>query len=169
MYEELLRFCSYKTIHLKIGQRIWINTCKRRYNDGKKKAPMKMHSPHSFMEMQIKVLVRFHCVSQVALVVKKPVANAGRHKRHRFNPWVRKISCKGDGNPLQYSCLENCIDREARQAAVHRAAQSLTWLKQLSTHPCIQNTTTHMLSWLKKKNWQSCKVKIIIFAGGKMV
>ena len=110
-----------------------------------------MHSLHSFMEMQIKVLVRYHCASQVALVVKKPVANAGRHKRHRFNPWVRKISCKGDGNPLQYSCLENPIDREAWQAAVHRVAQSLTWLKKLSTHPCIQNTTTHLLSWLKKK------------------
>ena len=30
-----------------------------------------------------------------------------RHKRCRFNSWVRKILWKGNGNPLQYSCLEN--------------------------------------------------------------
>ena len=29
--------------------------------------------------------------SQVALVVKNPLANAGRHKRCRLDPWVRKI------------------------------------------------------------------------------
>ena len=29
--------------------------------------------------------------SQVRLLVKNPPANAGRHKRHRFHPWVRKI------------------------------------------------------------------------------
>ena len=29
---------------------------------------------------------------------------------------------EGDGNPLQYSCLENPVDRGAQWAAVHRAA-----------------------------------------------
>jgi len=37
----------------------------------------------------------------------------------------------GNGNPLRYSCLENPMDRGARQAAVHRVAKSWTWL---STH-----------------------------------
>ena len=32
----------------------------------------------------------------------------------------------GHGNPLQYSCLENPIDRGAWQATVHRVAQSQT-------------------------------------------
>ena len=40
----------------------------------------------------------------------------------------------GHGNPLQYSCLENPMDRGAWQATVHRVAKSWTWLKQLSTH-----------------------------------
>ena len=35
------------------------------------------------------------------------------------------------GNPLQYSCLENLMDRGAWQAAVHRFAKSRTRLKQL--------------------------------------
>ena len=35
------------------------------------------------------------------------------------------------GNPLQYSCLENPMDREAWQVTVHRVAKNLTRLKQL--------------------------------------
>ena len=40
----------------------------------------------------------------------------------------------GNGNPLQYSRLENPMDREAWQATVHGVAKSWTWLKRVSTH-----------------------------------
>ena len=40
----------------------------------------------------------------------------------------------GHGNPAQYSCLENPMDRGAWQAAVHSVAQSWTQLKRLSKH-----------------------------------
>ena len=40
----------------------------------------------------------------------------------------------GHGNPLQYSCLENPMDRGAWQTTVHRVANSRTRLKWLSTH-----------------------------------
>ena len=36
-----------------------------------------------------------------------------RHKRHGFDPWVGKIPGEGNGNFLQYSCLENPMDRRA--------------------------------------------------------
>ena len=39
----------------------------------------------------------------------------------------------GHGSPLQYSCLENPMDRGAWWATVHRMAKSQTQLKQLST------------------------------------
>ena len=39
---------------------------------------------------------------------------------------------EGNGNPLQYSCLENPTDRGAWGATVHGIAQSQTQLKQLS-------------------------------------
>ena len=39
----------------------------------------------------------------------------------------------GHGNPLQYSCLENPMDRGAWRATVHRVSESWTWLKWLST------------------------------------
>ena len=44
---------------------------------------------------------------------------------------------EGNGSPLQYSCLENPVDRGAWWAAVHSVAQSWTWLKRLSMHACI--------------------------------
>ena len=40
----------------------------------------------------------------------------------------------GHGNPLQYSYLENSMDREAWQATVHGITQSWTRLKRLGTH-----------------------------------
>ena len=46
-------------------------------------------------------------------------------------------------NTYQYSCLENPLDREARQATVHKIAQSWTWLKWLSMHACTTHTHTH--------------------------
>ena len=44
---------------------------------------------------------------------------------------------EGNGNPLQYSCLENPVARGAWWAAVPRVAQSWTQLKRLSMHACI--------------------------------
>ena len=44
---------------------------------------------------------------------------------------------EGNGNKLQYSCLENPVDRGAGWAAVHGVAQSQTRLKRLSMHACI--------------------------------
>ena len=43
----------------------------------------------------------------------------------------------GHGNPLHYSCLQNPRDRGAWQGTVHRAAESQTRLKRLSTHTNI--------------------------------
>ena len=40
---------------------------------------------------------------------------------------------EGNGYPLQYSCLENPMDRKARWVTVHR----VTWLKRLSKHACM--------------------------------
>ena len=51
-------------------------------------------------------------------------------------PGLRRLPGRGHGNQLQYSCLENPMDRGAWQAAVHKVAQSQTQLKQLSkAHP----------------------------------
>ena len=49
---------------------------------------------------------------------KEPVCQCRRHKRCGFEPWVRKIPRGGHGNPLQYFCLENPMDRGTWQATV---------------------------------------------------
>ena len=55
---------------------------------------------------------------QVALVVKNLPANT-RNARQRFSPWVGKSPGEGNGNPLQYSFLENPVDGGARWGPVH--------------------------------------------------
>ena len=48
------------------------------------------------------------------------------------DPWVGKIPWdlgEGTGNPLQYSSLENYVDRGAGQATVYEIAESQTWLQ----------------------------------------
>ena len=52
-------------------------------------------------------------------------------------PLVAPGNGEGNGNTLQYSCLENPMDGGAWWAAVHRVAQSWTRLKQLNMLACI--------------------------------
>ena len=65
---------------------------------------------------------------------KEPSCQCRRLKRLGVHPWLAKILGKGHGNQLQYSCLENPMDREAWCTTVHRVAKSQTWLKQLSMY-----------------------------------
>ena len=52
-------------------------------------------------------------------------------------PGLRRLLGGGHSNPLQYSCLENSMDRGAWRATVHRVTKSQTQLKQLSTQYVI--------------------------------
>ena len=51
--------------------------------------------------------------SQVALVVKNSPANAGHIRDTGSIRGLRRSSGEGNGNPLQYSCLKNSMDRGA--------------------------------------------------------
>ena len=62
------------------------------------------------------------------LVVKNPPANAGDVRDIGFIPRLGKSPGVGSGNPLQYSCLKNPMDREAWQTIVHGVAKSRTQL-----------------------------------------
>ena len=64
--------------------------------------------------------------SQVALVVKNPPTNAEDLGDFGSIPGWGRSPGVGNGNPLQYSCLENPRDREAWQATVHGVAKSWT-------------------------------------------
>ena len=64
-------------------------------------------------------------------------------------------SAEGHGNPLQYSCLENSIDRGTWKSTVHRVAKSQTRLKWLSTHTYIYNRCNMWICGLHQfyKHW----------------
>ena len=65
--------------------------------------------------------------SQVALKVKNPSANAGNAgDEGSIARLGRSLGGGGNGYPLQYSCLENSMDREAWQATVHGVRKSWT-------------------------------------------
>ena len=51
--------------------------------------------------------------SQAALVVKNLTANTGHIKEEGSIPGLGRFPGGGHGNPLQYSCLENPMDRGA--------------------------------------------------------
>ena len=69
----------------------------------------------------------------MALVVKNPTASAGDLRDVGLIPGLGRCPGEGNGNPLQYSCLENPMDRGAWWAIVHGVAKGQTQLKQLST------------------------------------
>ena len=63
--------------------------------------------------------------SQVVLVVKTPPTNAGNIGDVGSIPGLRRSPGKGHGNPPQYSCLGNPMDREAWQVTVRGVAKEL--------------------------------------------
>ena len=66
-------------------------------------------------------------------MVKNPHASAGDVSNVGSIAGLGRRLGEGNGNPLQYSCLENPMDRGAWQAMVHRVANSRTRLEWLST------------------------------------
>ena len=66
-------------------------------------------------------------------MVKNPLAKAGDAKDTGLISGLGRFPEGGHSNPLQDSCLENCMDRGAWWAAVHGVAKSWTCLKRFST------------------------------------
>ena len=62
-------------------------------------------------------------------VVKNPSANAGDSRNMGLIPGSGRSPGVGNGNPLQYSCLENSMDRGSWRATVHGVTKSQTPLK----------------------------------------
>ena len=71
---------------------------------------------------------------QVALVVKNPPGNAGDYRDAGSIPGLGRSPGAEYGNPLQYSCLENPMDREIWRTTVHMVAESDKTEKSLERH-----------------------------------
>ena len=67
-------------------------------------------------------------------MIKNPPANAGDVRNTGSIPGLGRSPGGEHGNPLQYSCLENPMNRGAWWDMVHWVAKSQTRLKQLRTN-----------------------------------
>ena len=72
-------------------------------------------------------------------VIKNPSANAGDKRNAGSIPGSGRSSGEGNGNPFQYSCLENCMDRGAWQATVHGITKN-----QRIRHDWVTEHTQHV-------------------------
>ena len=86
--------------------------------------------------------------SQVAQVVKNPSANGGATGEASSIPGSERSRGGGNGNPLQYSCLKNAMDRGAWQIKSHGFTKSRT---QLSDWARIIYSTLFCKSWGQRK------------------
>ena len=65
-------------------------------------------------------------------VVKNLPANAEDARENDLIPGLGRSPGVGNGNPLQYSCLENFMNREMGRAIVHASHKELNMTEQLS-------------------------------------
>ena len=75
----------------------------------------------------------FYNLKTLVPVVRSPPANAGDIRDTGLIPGSGRSPGGTQGNPPQYSCLENPMERGAWQATAHRFTKSRTQLKRLST------------------------------------
>ena len=73
----------------------------------------------------------------MALVVEKPPANAGDIRDVGSIPGLGRSPGGGHGNPLQYSCLENPMDRGPWWATVHGVTKSRTATEHFLLFVCV--------------------------------
>ena len=75
----------------------------------------------------------------MVLLVKNMPADAGDIRDMGSVPGSGRSLGGGHGNPLQYSRLENPVDRGAWRVPIHGVAQNWTQVKRLTVHTRIEN------------------------------
>ena len=92
-------------------------------------------------------LILYDRTSQVALMVKNLPAKAGGARHTGLISGSRRSPGGGNGTPLQYSCLENPIDKGAWQATVHGVVKSCTRLSNWACRHVLIHLSTTSISW----------------------
>ena len=90
-----------------------------------------------------KFCLHFSHSSQVTIVIKNMSANTENIRDAGSISRLDRSPGEGNGNPLQYSCLENPMDRGAWQATVHGVTKCQTWLMCLSICPASSPPLLH--------------------------
>jgi len=89
-------------------------------------------------------------------VVKNVPANAGAVGDWDLIPGLGRFPRGGNGNPCQYSCLRNPMDRGSWRAAVHKVTESPKWLSTDPLPACVViniKNTTKRIWWFPRVKW----------------
>ena len=108
----------------------WTKISKNRKKNGNRQGhfQMKYNLQDYLITEQIRIIINWGYPGDAA--VKNPLANA---RDSGSIPGSGRSLRVENGNPLQYSCLENSTDREASWAIVHAVAESQTGLSTRHT------------------------------------
>ena len=102
--------------------------------------------------------------SPSGMVAKNLPASAGDARDASLISGSGRSPGEGNGNSLQYSCLENSIDKGAWWATVHEDPKSRTWLSTHATPPRagdrIESIWSHDVTWWWK---QTFEVQLFIY------
>ena len=93
--------------------------------DFKNKIKFSVKESHQNINLKLREVVgNPKHISETSAGGEKPTFQCRRHKRLGFDPWVGKMPWSRNGNPFQYSRLENPLDKGDWWATVHGVAKS---------------------------------------------
>ena len=106
----------------------------------------------------------FYFILECSWLTGNPGGSVVKNLPAMQEKWVQSMGQKdplekGNGNPLQNSCLENSMDRRAWEVIVHGVARSQTWLN--SEHTYTHNWLTVL--WLFQMNSEGTQTYIFIY------
>ena len=113
--------------------------------------------------MNYKIVNIFPLVKVGFPLVKNPPADAGDTGSI---PGLRRSPGGQNGNPLQYSCMENPMDREASWVVIHEVAKNQTWLRDQACIVRVEQEALFYsyvqlslwLHFISLKFWWKCQV-----------
>ena len=116
-----------------VGKRPW----RRKWQPAPVFLPRKFHRQRNPWVCKELDMTELTCIIKVQ--VSFPGSSVGKESAFNAgdlgsNPGLGRSPGEGNGNPLQYSCLENPMDRGAWWAIVHRVAKSRTQLSDFHFH-----------------------------------
>ena len=94
-----------------------------------------------FLLCKLNIIMRLQLGFPGGASSKEPACQCRKPKRCRLDPGSGRSPGGGDSNPLQYSWLENPMDRGAWWATVHGVTSSQMQLNWLSMHTCTWEPT----------------------------
>ena len=119
------------------------------------------HTLYTFEHFMLYIRCRLNLIKNFlgGSMVQNPPVNAGDAG---WIPGSRRSPRVGNGNPLQYSCLGNPMDRGAWGATVHGVPKESDMIQQLNNNKPDKSICSVSVPWHHEKRWAECSTGIKI-------